>query len=120
MLQILPLYRNLVPRFWAGFLGTVERAGGMGWSEKGKEAGLGWGEEGRRERFGPPGWVWAFYFLSSFLFQTKLKLFEFKLEFEFNPSTQTNKTMHQHECTHVDLRKNLIICGTKIRLNDFL
>ena len=31
----------------------------LGWSEKGKEAGLGWGEEGRRERFGPPGWVWA-------------------------------------------------------------
>ena len=72
----------------------------LGWSEKGKEAGLGWGEEGRRERFGPPGWVWAFYFLSSFLFQTKLKLFEFKLEFEFNPSTKTNKTMGQHECTN--------------------
>jgi len=53
---------------WASLLGTGERAGGMGWSEKGKEAGLGWGEEGRRERFGPPGWVWAFYFLSPFLF----------------------------------------------------
>jgi len=39
-----------------------------------------------------------YYFLSSFLIQTKPKLFEFKFEFEFNPSTQTNKTMHQHEC----------------------
>ena len=30
---------------------------------------LGWaGEKGRREQFGPPGWVWAFYFLSPFLF----------------------------------------------------
>ena len=40
----------------------------LGWREKGKEAGLGWGEEGRRERFGSPGWVWAFDFLSPFLF----------------------------------------------------
>ena len=37
-------------------------------------------------------------FSSSFLFQTTLKLFEFK--FNLNSShTQINKIMHQHECT---------------------
>ena len=62
-----------------------ERAGPalLGLSEKGKEAGLGWGEEGRWEWFGPPGWVWAFYFLSPFLFLINSRLFEFKFRFEF-------------------------------------
>ena len=47
-------------------------------------------------------WVgWAglsFCFGFPFLFQTTLKLFEFKIKFEFNPNTQPNKLLHQHEC----------------------
>ena len=46
---------------------------------------------------GPVGFL---FFSSPFLFLTTLKLFEFKFEFEFKPSTQTNKTIHQHECTN--------------------
>jgi len=57
------------------------------------------------------GFSWVLGFLSFFFFhffsfllfkqtQTTLKLFEFKLEFEFNPSTQTSKTMLQHECNN--------------------
>ena len=44
----------------------------------------------------------SFLFSISFSFpisnQLKLKLFAFKFKFEFNPSTQTKRTMHQHEC----------------------
>ena len=48
-----------------------------------------------------------FLFLSPlFYFPTTLKLFEFKFEFEFNPSTQTKRTMHQHECTNKLALKN--------------
>ena len=36
----------------------------------------------------------------SLLFQTQLELNEFKHKFDFNPSTQTNKPMHQHECAN--------------------
>jgi hypothetical protein len=84
---------------WAAQLGCwrgrgKERAGVLGWNERGGPAGLLTGL----------GWFSGLGFFSSsiffpFLTQTKLKLFEFKFEFEFKPSTQTNKTMHQHECT---------------------
>ena len=55
---------------------------------------------------GSAGLVWFLVsfplFLFYFLFQTPLNLFEFKfkIKFEFNPNTQPNKMMHQHECTH--------------------
>jgi hypothetical protein len=66
------------------------------------------GRQGRkkRERVGrPTGFGLGFRFgfpLFYFLFQTPLKLkpFEFKFKFEFNPSTQTKRTMHQHECNN--------------------
>ena len=54
-------------------------------------------------------WFWVSGFLSYLLFQTKLKLFEFKLEFELNPSTQTNKTMHQHECNNKFKPRKILI-----------
>ena len=78
----------------SGLLGQKGRGHVLGWNERGGPAGLLTGL----------GWFSGLGFFSSsiffpFLTQTKLKLFEFKFEFEFKPSTQTNKTMHQHECT---------------------
>ena len=54
------------------------------------------------------GWVSLFPFLFATSLQFKPnKLIEFKLEFEFNPNTQTNKIMHQHEYINkVKTKKN--------------
>ena len=43
-------------------------------------------------------------------------LIEFKFQFEFKPSTQTKRTMHQHECNNkiFKLRQIFITCETKI------
>ena len=47
-------------------------------------------------------WFWVSGFLSYLLFQTKLKLFEFKHKFEFKSyALNQNKTMHQHECNNM-------------------
>ena len=46
------------------------------------------------------GWVSFLFLLFYFLFQTPLKLFEFKFKFEFNPSTQTKRSIYQHECNN--------------------
>jgi hypothetical protein len=66
------------------------------------------------------GWsrVWAGLaaglFPSFFLFQTALKLFEFKFNLN-SKHTQLNKIMHQHECTTcLNLEKNLINCERKL------
>ena len=63
-----------------------------------------------RGRTGPGFWDWAgvlgfamgfrFLFPISY-FKHYTNLIEFKFKFEFNPSTQTNKTMLQHECTNI-------------------
>ena len=105
---------------WAVVLGPSAQAGLAGllrWEERavcwagraGKE--LGRPGRGRRgSRVGPRELGWAWFWFSGFgfsilpfLFANSLqfkpnKLIEFKLEFEFNPSTQTNKIMLQHEC----------------------
>ena len=89
-------------------LGRRRAAGAGRWLGLAGGSKLGRGE---REKEGA-GWAGLLGFglgsvLSSFLFQTKLKPFEFKLEFELNSSTQTNKTMHQHECNNkVKPKKN--------------
>jgi hypothetical protein len=69
-----------------------------------------WGVSWAHVGFGLLGCLgfWAGFGLSSFfLFSTSIsyfkltqttQLFEFKNKFEFNPSTQTIKAMHQHEC----------------------
>ena len=89
-------------RGWAGALGLVRGAKGVNWALGGR---------GRRgSRVGPRELGWAWFWFSGFgfsilpfLFANSLqfkpnKLIEFKLEFEFNPNTQTNKIMLQHEC----------------------
>ena len=74
-------------------------ANGLGW-EEGLLVGLVTGLAG----------LAAGLFPSSFLFQTTLKLFEFKFNFNSN-HTQLNKIMDQHECTTcLNLEKNLITC----------
>ena len=92
----------------AGLLRWEERA--VCWAGRaGKE--LGRPGRGRRgSRVGPRELGWAWFWFSGFrfsilpfLFAKSLqfkpnKLIEFKLEFEFNPNTQTNKIMLQHEC----------------------
>ena len=116
-------------REWSGGVrGELSRAGlstVAGWAEA-EQAGLRSGEGKSLGRAGPCGeeekedWAgtrvehglgclrdWArllkglgFLFTILFYFKTPHKLFEFKFKFEFNPSTQTNKTMRQHECTN--------------------
>ena len=87
---------------WA-LLGQARERGSwveLGWTDRGSRLGRGWFVELGWVDFGSLGWF-PFSSLSPlFYFPTTLKLFEFKVEFEFNPSTQTNKTMHQHECTN--------------------
>jgi len=79
---------------------------GLCWAGLSARAGWDWAAVlGFAGRGGKRSWAGLVSdFLSSFpilfLFQIKFKLFEFKLEFEFNPSTQTSKTMHQHECNN--------------------
>ena len=76
----------------AGEEGSWARVG-FSWARQvGPSAGFGLGFQGRL------GWAWVEFgsgwvLVSSFLFYflTTPILFEFKLEFEFNPSTQTNK-----------------------------
>ena len=82
------------PEVWA-VRGERERVGrGPSWEKKGPRVGLDcWVGFG----FGL-GWVFFYFSFFSPLTQTKLKRNEFKFKFEFNPITQTNKTMHQHEC----------------------
>jgi hypothetical protein len=50
------------------------------------------------------GWVLSFispvHFSFLFLIQTTQILIEFKFQFEFKPSTQAKRTMHQHECNN--------------------
>ena len=69
------------------------------------------GKRERADRAGRPGPAWEkgwarwaglgfSYSLLPVLFLNPTQLFEFKFKFEFNPSTQTIKTMHQHECTN--------------------
>ena len=76
------------------------------------------GQAGKRRKVSGPG-CWAEFglpigfrflvlglswvsFLFPFLFKlTQPNLFEFKIEFEFNSNTQSNKAMHQHECTNI-------------------
>ena len=96
-----------------------ERGRGLGcsrvWGWVGSWAGLRW--------FGPLSWMaygfrlscrFGFSNLFPFFFFKPHNLFEFKFKFEFNPNTQSNKTMHQHECTSMlNLDKFLITCGTK-------
>ena len=98
---------------WAGAGEAAVREGVLGrWRGK-----PGWAERGEREECCGLGLKlgWAamgflfFWVFSSFLFQTSLKLIEFKLEFEFNPSTQTIKTMHQHECNNKFKPRNFLI-----------
>ena len=69
-----------------------------------------WGKGKVGQRFGLPtgfGLVSLFFFwvfLSYFLFPISKhysNLIEFKFKFELNPSTQTNKTMLQQECTNI-------------------
>ena len=76
--------------YWAGFAGPrgKEGKGSAGWAQG--RIGLSW-DEGFWDGLG-------FCFGFPFLFQTTLKLFEFKIKFEFNPNTQPNKLLHQHEC----------------------
>ena len=97
-----------------------ERGRGLGcsrvWGWVGCWAGLRW--------FGPLSWMaygfrlscrFGFSNLFPFFFFKPHNLFEFKFKFEFNPNTQSNKTMHQHECTSMlNLDKFLITCGTKL------
>ena len=97
-----------------------ERGRGLGcsrvWGWVGCWAGLRW--------FGPLSWMaygfrlscrFGFSNLFPFFFFKPHNLFEFKFKFEFNPNTQSNKTMHQHECTRMlNLDKFLITCGTKL------
>ena len=83
---------------------------------------------GRRGKEGA-GWAAGlgslFLFLSSFLplffffwFSNFTQTIEFKHEFEFNPSTQTNKIMHQHECTNnFKPRESFNYSWKKIKLN---
>jgi hypothetical protein len=77
---------------------------------------LGWcgrersGELGRAGPLGGERGNWAgvlvssffllFFLFSFFLSYFKLKLLDFKFKLEFNPSTQTKRTMHQHECNN--------------------
>ena len=130
-----------VPREGKGALWADGR--GRERDEKGKEAGwaecreeLGWTGicwAARDERKGAAAvgwvglvgllrWVCFFSFSSSFLFffwfSNFTQTIEFKHEFEFNPSTQTNKTMHQHECTNnFKPRENFNYSWKKIKLN---
>ena len=109
----------------AGLLRWEERA--VCWAGRaGKE--LGRPGRGRRgSRVGPRELGWAWFWFSRFgfsilpfLFAKSLqfkpnKLIEFNLEFEFNPNTQTNKIMLQHECINKvkPKKKNLNTNGTK-------
>ena len=79
----------------------------------------GWARVGKGEALGQAGFqaglgflwvamglglsfVLGFLSISPFLFliQTITQLGEFKFNFEFTTSTQTNKLMHQHECNN--------------------
>ena len=87
--------RAVTERDWAERGWAAERAQGKGRRE--------WATGLMMDWAGLVGLGWVSFF--SFLFATSLqfkpnKLIEFKLEFEFNPNTQTNKIMHQHECTN--------------------
>ena len=83
------------------------------------ESGPGWARVGKGEALGQAGFqaglgflwvamglglsfVLGFLSISPFLFliQTITQLGEFKFNFEFTTSTQTNKLMHQHECNN--------------------
>ena len=92
------------PRIGLPVRGEEKELGRAGWKERGD----GLGRAGAWA--GPVFLGWAgllkgsvfFLFPILFYFQTPLKLkpFEFKFKFEFKPSTQTKRTMHQHECNH--------------------
>ena len=96
---------------WAYWAGT--RAGRGAWiggpSGVKRPAGLAVG--------GWAGFCFSYFsFPFSFLFQTALKLFEFKHKFEFEPDALNQKQlMHQHECTNMfKLRRILILCEIKL------
>ena len=79
-------------------IGPRGRRGGGGRAT----AGLSWAEGGS----GPSvllglGWFQVFLPLFFFLVFNFTQTIELKFEFEFNPSTQTNETMLQHECTNM-------------------
>ena len=59
-------------------------------------------EKRKGRRAGMLGFAMGFPFLFPIsYFKHYSNLIEFKFKFEFNPSTQTNKTMLQHECTNI-------------------
>ena len=110
-------------RSWgASGTGRRERRAHTGPKREGKAereretVGAGWadwaaGKRERAERAGRPGPAWEkgwarwaglgfSYSLLPVLFLNPTQLFEFKFKFEFNPSTQTIKTVDQHECTN--------------------
>jgi len=111
-------WRENGPRCWAsgraGALGCcTSLAGPLGWGKEvaGRDWAWAWSLPGltvwagRRVCGLGCSRVWAGLaiglFPSSFLLQTSLKLFEFKLKFESNPTTLKQvKLMHQHECTN--------------------
>ena len=87
-----------------------------------------WAKRGVREgkKNGPAGWVAVglglvldlllFSNSSSFSKANTQILFGFKYQFEFKPTTQTKRIMHQHECNNkiFKLRQIFITCETKI------
>jgi len=82
-------------RAWAERERELGRCG-LGWRRRSDRAGLGW-----RWGLGQLGCyaVGFWVFLSFLYFKPNSNLGEFKFKFEFKPSTQTKRTMHQHECT---------------------
>ena len=72
---------------WAAGAGEGERDRGLG-----RETELGW--VCFRDGLGS---LFLFYSISKTNTQI---LIEFKFQFEFKPSTQTKRTMHQHECNN--------------------
>ena len=104
------------------------RGGCWRWAEHGRELGQPKGKGGEGDAAGPLGWRrgkgrWTMGRLGShlglgfpFLFQTTLKLFEFKSTLNSNSyALNPINLMHQHEYTNMlNLRKNLIPCERKL------
>ena len=98
----------------SGWLAGRQGALGRGAGPRGERVGssgegkVGRGAAGLGRWLGLVGWMapgfglsFGLGFLSSFLFQTPIKLIEFNLRFEFKPyALNQMKFMHQHECTN--------------------